>query len=374
MLYLDNAATSRFKPQGVIDAINFDLRNSVNSGRSGYTDAISAGIRIENCRYYLKSELGANDGYELVFTKNCTEALNLAIFGVINGGERVLTTSNEHNSVLRPLYELERQGRISLDVANTHGKKLDLSNLSEKAKTADVIVLGGACNVTGATVELAEVGKIAKANNALLIVDGAQSVPVIKTDMTEYGIDMLACAGHKGLHGVQGSGFLIFKSDIKLRPILYGGTGTFSSSVYQPIQAPDGYEAGTLFAGGISALYEGAKWSFNHLDSTRATYEQLSKALLYNLKSMDCTLYTDETVMGVVAFNIGDADSTYVAELLNEQGVAVRSGLHCAPLVHKALGTENQGAVRVSLGVESTQKDVLYFSKAIEKIKRKLKV
>ncbi|MCM1306273.1 MAG: aminotransferase class V-fold PLP-dependent enzyme [Bacteroides sp.] len=374
MLYLDNAATSRFKPQGVIDAINFDLRNSVNSGRGGYTDAVSAGIRIENCRYYLKSALGAEDDYEAVFTKNCTEALNLAIFGGIKGGERVLTTSNEHNSVLRPLYELERQGKITLDVLDTHGKKIDLSALNRRAANADVIVIGGACNVTGATVDLYEVGKIAKANNALLIVDGAQSVPILQTNMKECGIDMFACAGHKGLHGIQGSGFLIFKSDIKLRPILFGGTGTYSSSVYQPLQAPDGYEAGTLFAGGISALYEGAKWSFNHLDTTIKNYNQLTSTLLYNLKSAGCTLYTDETVTGVVAFNMGNADSAYVAELLNEQGIAVRSGLHCAPLVHKALGTESQGAVRVSIGVETAMKDVQYFSSVIEKLKRKLKV
>ena len=373
MLYLDNAATSRFKPQGVIDAINYDLRNSANSGRSGHSDAISAGIRIENCRYYLKSALGADDGYQVVFTKNCTEALNLAIFGAIKGGERVLTTSNEHNSVLRPLYELERQHRINLTVHNTHGKKIDMSIFAEQAKQADIIVVGGACNVTGYTADLQEIGKIAKLNNAMLIVDGAQSVPIISTNMKEYAIDMLACPGHKGLHGVQGTGFLIFRDDISLSPMLHGGTGSFSSSVYQPIQAPDAYEAGTLFAGGIAALYEGAKWSFNHAEAARNNYAQLTKTALYNLKSMDCTLYTDEMTTGVIAFNVGNADSAYIAELLNEYGIAVRSGLHCAPLVHKALGTENQGAVRASIGVETTLKDITYFSKAIEKIKRKLK-
>lgn len=373
MLYLDNAATSRFKPQSVIDALSYDLKHSANSGRSGHADAINAGIRIENCRYYLKSQLGAQDGYEIVFTKNCTEALNLAIFGCIKGGERVLTTSNEHNSVLRPLYELERRGNITLDVLDANGKAPDLTAIEEHAKSADIIVVGGACNVTGATANLYGIGKLAKKYGCKLIIDGAQSVPVIALDMSEIGADMLACPGHKGLHGVQGTGFLIFKEDMPLTPLLYGGTGTYSSSVYQPPQAPDGLEAGTLFSGGISALYEGAKWSFNHATATKINNELLTNTLIYNLKSLGYTVYTEEAVTGVVAFNFKDKDSTYIAELLNECSIAVRSGLHCAPLVHKALGTLEQGAVRVSLGVETTQKDVAYLTKCLERIVRKIK-
>ena len=133
MLYLDNAATSRFKPQTVIDCINYDLRHSVNSGRGGYPDAIDAGLKIEACREFLKAALHADDGYDALFTKNCTEALNLAIFGIIKGGERVLTTANEHNSVLRPLFELERRGMITLTVLDTKGKKFDLSEFEEAA-------------------------------------------------------------------------------------------------------------------------------------------------------------------------------------------------------------------------------------------------
>lgn len=372
MLYFDNAATSRFKPQAAIDCINFDLRHSANSGRSGHPDALEAGLKIENCRKYLKHALHADNTYDVIFTKNCTEALNLAIFGAVKGGEHVLTSSNEHNSVLRPLFELGRRNTISLDVLSTNGKKLDLSEFKARAKSADIIVLGGACNVTGATVDLFEVGKIAKQNGALLIVDGAQSVPILNTDILNFGIDMLACPGHKGLHGVQGTGFLIARSDISLLPLLYGGTGTYSSSVYQPSVAPDRYEAGTLFAGGIAALHQGAKWSFEHIDATRRNFEKLSQTVLYNLKTIGCTLYSDETVTGVIAFNAGDADSAYIAELLNESGIAVRCGLHCAPLVHKALGTLTQGAVRISLGVETTAKDILYFSNVMESIVRKI--
>ncbi len=373
MIYFDNAATSRFKPQAVIDAINYDLRHSANSGRSGHRDAVNAGIRIEECRSFLKRQLGADDGYETVFTKNCTEALNLAIRGSIKGGEHVLTTTNEHNSVLRPLYELERQKLITLDVFDTHGKKIDLKEFGDHAKNADIIVVGGACNVTGVTADLYKIGRIAKRSNAMFIVDGAQSVPAISTDILGCGIDMLACPGHKGLHGVQGTGFLIFKKSLSPKPLLVGGTGTFSSSVYQPPQIPDGLEAGTQFAGGIYALSEGAKWSFTHIAETRKNYSILTQTALYNLKTLDCTLYSDETATGVIAFNVGDTDSSFIAEQLDDFGIAVRSGLHCAPLVHKALGTQDQGAVRISFGVESTMKDLTYFCKCLEKIIRKLK-
>ncbi|MDE6303135.1 MAG: aminotransferase class V-fold PLP-dependent enzyme, partial [Clostridia bacterium] len=251
MLYLDNAATSRFKPQAVIDCINYDLRHSANSGRSGHDDCINAGLKIENCRRYIKEQLGADDNYELIFTKNCTEALNLAIFGSIQGGESVFTTTNEHNSVLRPLFELERRGVIKLTVLDTRGKAVNTDELRLRAAGSDVLVLGGACNVTGATLDLQEVGRIAEEIGARLIVDGAQSVPMLHTDISASHIDMLACAGHKGLHGVQGTGFLIVNKNTPLRPMLYGGTGTYSLSLTQPQQMPDGYEAGTLFAGGI---------------------------------------------------------------------------------------------------------------------------
>lgn len=372
MLYLDNAATSRFKPQSVIDCINYDLRHSANSGRSGHDDAITAGMKIENCRRYLKTALHAEDDYEIIFTKNCTEALNLAIFGLIKGGETVVTTDNEHNSVLRPLFELQRRGLIDLRVLSTRGKKVNIDELRLFAAGANMLVLGGACNVTGSTLDIEAAGQIANDNGAIFILDGAQSVPVINTDVSGYGIDAVACPGHKGLHGVQGTGFLLIRNGLFPNPLLYGGTGTYSSSVEQPLQFPDGYEAGTMFAGGIAALHLGARWSFEHTESTRKNFAQLSQSALYNLKKLDCTLYSDETTTGVIAFNYKDVDSTYIAELLDSYGIAVRSGLHCTPLVHKALGTLNQGAVRISLGVETTAKDILYFSKTMEKIIKSL--
>jgi len=368
MVYLDNAATSRFKPKCVFDALFSDLRNSANSGRSGHNDAMRAALKIESCRKYLKSALGADDGYDVIFTKNCTEALNLAIFSAVKEGSRVLTTTNEHNSVLRPLYELKRRGSIALDVLDTGGKAVDLRQVKERAAHADLIVMGGACNVTGYTVDMEELGKIARENNCILIVDGAQSVPVIDMNMSEFGVKMLACPGHKGLHGIQGTGFLIADKSIPLTPLLYGGTGTFSGSEFQPLDAPDSFEAGTLFSGGIAALEAGARWTFDNLETERKNLSNLSENALYGLKRLGCTLYSEETKVGVIAFNYKDADSTFIAEKLNEYNIAVRAGLHCAPLVHRALKTSAQGAVRISLGVETTYKDITYFLSSLEKI------
>ena len=372
-VYLDNAATSRFKPAGVFKAINDDLKRSANSGRSGHRDALAAEMKIEDCRRYLLSAFGAEEGYDLIFTKSCTEALNLALFGYIKGGERALTTANEHNAVLRPLFELERRGQISLDVLEQERDgAISVQKLKERSRGADIVVVGGACNVTGTAIDVAEVAKAVKDSGGKLLLDGAQCAPLANIDLARDDIDMLACPAHKGLHGVCGLGFLIKKSDIPLRPLVYGGTGTYSSSVYQPSDAPEGYEAGTLFAGGIAALHEGAKWSFDHLSATRKKFDELTKTLLYNLKTIGCTVYSANNAAGIVAFNVKDADSMYVADLLDEEGVAVRAGLHCAPLVHRHFGTTGQGMVRASLGVETTPADILYLSNALLKIMARL--
>ena len=371
-IYLDNAATSRFKPKSALDALNFDILHSANSGRSGHKDALEKGLTIEKCRELILSVLGANEEYGVIFTKNCTEALNLAIFGSINGGENVVTSTNEHNSVLRPLFALEKQGKIKLTVLKAlRDGRLSLDEIKDATKNADIMVLGGACNVTGATLDLAKVGEIARENGVKLIVDGAQSVPYCDLNVANFGIDMLACPGHKGLHGIQGTGFLIVKNDIKLKPLLYGGTGTHSAELFPPLDVPESYEAGTQFSGGISALAQGVKWTYGKLNIIKKHIDRLSNNLILNLKDIGATIYTEETKCGVVAFNLKALDSTFVADILDDNGIAVRAGLHCAPLVHKTLGTLTQGAVRASIGVDNTDKDITALSAVVESIMRK---
>lgn len=374
MIYLDNAATSRFKPKCVLDALIFDVTHSANSGRAGHDEAIDKSIRIQKCREYLLSVFGTSDEYSLIFTKNCTEALNLAIFGIVKGGERVLTGVNEHNSVLRPLYKLKQEGKISLEIVKTNPLgRIDVKDVEKFATNADILVFGGACNVNGAICDIQSIADYCKNNGKILILDGAQSVPLIPLTLKSSGISMLACPGHKGLHGVQGTGFLIVRKDIKLSPLLYGGTGTFSSDVTPIVEMPDSFEAGTLFSGGIDALRQGAKWSFDNVDKNRKYIDRITKNILHGLHDIGATLYTRDTQTGVVCFNLANADSGYIADKLNEYGICVRGGLHCAPLVHREQGTSFQGAVRASVGCETKEGEIAYFLSVVERLAKGLK-
>ena len=374
MIYLDNAATSRFKPKCVLDALIFDVTHSANSGRAGHDEAIDKSIRIQKCREYLLSVFGASDEYSLIFTKNCTEALNLAIFGIVKGGERVLTGVNEHNSVLRPLYKLKQEGKISLEIVKTNPLgRIDVKDVEKLATNADILVFGGACNVNGAICDIQSIADYCKNNGKILILDGAQSVPLIPLTLKSSGISMLACPGHKGLHGVQGTGFLVVRKDIKLSPLLYGGTGTFSSDVTPIVEMPDSFEAGTLFSGGIDALRQGAKWSFDNVDKNRKYIDRITKNILHGLHDIGATLYTRDTQTGVVCFNLANADSGYIADKLNEYGICVRGGLHCAPLVHREQGTSFQGAVRASVGCETKEGEIVYFLSVVERLMKGLK-
>ena len=374
MIYLDNAATSRFKPKCVLDALIFDVTHSANSGRAGHDEAIDKSIRIQKCREYLLSVFGASDEYTLIFTKNCTEALNLAIFGIVKGGERVLTGVNEHNSVLRPLFKLKQEGKISLEIVKTNPLgRINVKDVEKLATNADILVFGGACNVNGAICDIQSIADYCKNNGKILILDGAQSVPLIPLTLKSSGISMLACPGHKGLHGVQGTGFLIVRKDIKLSPLLYGGTGTFSSDVTPVVEMPDSFEAGTLFSGGIDALRQGAKWSFDNVDKNRKYIDRITKNILHGLHDIGATLYTRDTQTGVVCFNLANADSGYIADKLNEYGICVRGGLHCAPLVHREQGTSFQGAVRASVGCETKEGEIAYFLSVVERLAKGLK-
>lgn len=378
MIYFDNAATSRFKPKSVRKAVVKELKNSANPGRGAHRDAIRASMLVENARAYLLSALGADDDYELVFTKNCTEALNLAIFGTVIPKTHVVTTALEHNSVLRPLFKLKDENVISLSVLNPDRfGKINPAHFERMlGNDTRLAVVTAQSNVTGMTTDLAAIGKICNLHNVTLLADGAQAVPLTKINVKEMNISMLAAPGHKGLHGPQGTGFLIFKRDLNVRPLLLGGTGTDSDSVYMPKSPPESLEAGTLNAAGIAGLLEGAKWSFKHAEASRKHVEKLSEKIIYGLKKIHgVTLYTaDDCFTGVVSFNVKGADSTEVGDILNEKyHVAVRAGLHCAPLVHNANGTLDVGAVRVGIGVDNTEKEADKLLSAVKSIAAKFR-
>lgn len=372
MIYFDNSATSRFKPACMLRAMRNELEKSSNGGRSGHRDAVSTAIKISAVRTFLCDYLNAN---ELIFTKNCTEALNIAIFGTVKYGGHALTTVNEHNSVLRPLFKLERDKSISLSVVNPDANlKNNPAHIERMLRPETYLVaVNAVSNVTGVASDLEAIGSICKKRGILFLVDAAQALPHVSINMKKLGIGFLASAGHKGLHGPQGTGFLALNSLTGIQPLLYGGTGTNSDSVYQPHALPEALEAGTLNSAGIIGLGEAVRWTIKNIGKINRKTEELNQIVLYGLKNMkNVEVYTpDGTECGVISFNVKGMDSTEVGDILNERyDIAVRTGLHCAPLIHNHLGTLERGAVRVSIGYNNSKKDALRLLDAVSEISR----
>ena len=376
MIYLDNAATSRFKPRRMFDEMFKQLSYSANAGRGGHNDAIDTAIKIYDTRQLLKSLLGCDSRYELIFTSNCTEACNLAIFGyLLNFKDKridVIYTSNEHNSVARPLYQLKNLMDVNLIEIKPDKDGIISPNDVAKAITSDtkLICVNHISNVTGNMTDIFEIGSIAKRGNVPLFVDGAQSLGHVSLDVTQYNISFLAGAGHKGLHGSQGTGFLVYDTSYSLLPIRFGGTGTHSESLLQPAVPPEAYESGTINSAGIIGLGASAEWTYQNLAKISLNTRYLTGELLYGLKqSKNVHLYSSQTT-GVVSFNFKDYSSTDIGDYLNEHDIAVRCGLHCAPLIHTQLGTLESGTVRVSVGYNNTIKDIHAVLRCIDNLNR----
>lgn len=377
MIYFDNAATSRFKPKAAAKELVKAFKNSANPGRGAHDESIKSSLVCENTRAFLLEKLGATDCGELVFTKNCTEALNLAIFGTVVEGKHVVTTALEHNSVLRPLFKLKDEGLITLSVLNPDRSGKINPKHFERMLTDDTYLaaITAQSNVTGEITDLKTIGKICAANGVMLLADGAQAIPNVDVDFEKFNLTMLAAPGHKGLHGPQGTGFLIFRRNLKIKPLLYGGTGTNSDSVYMPHTPPESLEAGTLNATGIAALLEGAKQSFADVDRNRKKIAKVSDYILKELQKLPTSvLYTNPSnLSGIISFNLKGVDSTTVGDVLNRKyKIAVRTGLHCAPLTHNMLGTLESGAVRISVGADNTLKQAKKLIKALTAISDKI--
>ena len=357
MIYLDNAATSRYKPFRVKRAVLKEINRSANPGRSSHDESIRAGIIVENCREEIKKRFF--DG-NVIFTKNCTEALNLGIFGTLPS-RQVITSVYDHNSVLRPLKKLADDGKISLKIIDFADEKSLLNAL--KTPTS-LVVFTAMSNVTGKTYDVNSIAKtIRLKSDAKILVDMAQAAGHAKTDLSY--VDMCAFAGHKALHGVQGSGFLLARKNVSLSARIFGGTGTSSLNISHPNIIPDGMEAGTLNTPAIAGLREGIKWTYDNFDRLKKKIDLMTDAFFDELKAMDkVTLYAANN--GVILFNIKNVSPDAVADFLNSKyKIAVRSGLHCSPLAHKALGTSPYGAVRISLGACNGEKDVITTVNAI---------
>lgn len=359
MIYLDNAATSFNKPnevkRSVINAIN---TLTANPGRSGHDLSLKAGQMVFETRELLKDFFHAKM-YDVIFTKNCTEALNLAIFGSLHEGDHVITTAYEHNSVLRPLFKLKEKG-VFVTILDC-----DLVNLRKEIEkeikpNTKLIITTAVSNVTGDVTNIKEIGKIAKKYKVLYLVDGAQSSGHIDINLTECNIDLYAFAGHKGLLSITGVGGLIVKDVKKLKPIIFGGTGTNSESLIQPNDTVEGFESGTIPTIPIASLNAGIKFLTKNFSKITKYEANLSKFLYNSLKKLKfLKIYSNELSNNVFSFNVLDLSSTLVADILNEDyKICVRAGLHCAPLIHKKLGTLKSGAVRVSIDFFNTANDI----------------
>lgn len=375
MIYFDNAATGGFKPHAVVDATTTAVKYlSANPGRSGHRLSVVGAKAVYDCRVMLSGLFNCSPE-RVIFTKNCTEALNLAILGSAKRGGHVITTTFEHNSVLRPLNHLKALSQISFDVVEPK-KDVSLAQEIESRIRKDtyMVVCTAVSNVTGQALPLMEIGKVCKERGLLFVVDGAQGAGHIPIDMKELNVNALALAGHKGLYGIMGSGALLIDDSTSISPIIYGGTGTESYSPYQPQEYPERLEAGTLNLPAVMALLEGARFVKNNLISFGTHLLSGTSRLIDGLKNIEqVTLYSSPNKSGIVAFSLDGFSSTEVADLLNhEYDVAVRGGAHCAPLTHKFLGTSEQGLVRCSLAVQNSFREIDYFIKAIKQIASKV--
>lgn len=364
MIYLDNAATSLRRPPCVIEAVAQAMQSLGNSGRGVNGGSLSAARVIYDARQKLADLFGCSSPERVCFTSNATEALNTAIFGLFGPGDHVITTDLEHNSVLRPLYQLEKQGvELSFVPADRLGR-IALSDFAPLLRpNTRAVITTHASNLTGNLVDLDAVGAFAREHGLLYVVDASQTAGAFSIDMARSGISVLCFTGHKSMMGPQGTGGLCLAEGVEIRPLKTGGTGVQTYLPEQPAAYPTRLEAGTLNGHGIAGL--SAAVDFLRETGVAAIHEKetaLMRQFYDGVRAIPgVTVYGDFTGdrAPVVSLNIEDADSGEVADFLAaEYDIAVRSGAHCAPRMHRTLGTEAQGAVRFSFGWYNTPAEV----------------
>lgn len=375
MIYLDNAATTMQKPEEVIEAVVQAMHSMGNAGRGAHSASLEASRTIYDTRELLCRFFGGTDPRRLVFTSNSTESLNIAIKGLFEPGDHVITTMLEHNSVLRPLYEMEKRG-VELTIIPADKKGVIEYNDIEKAirpNTKAVVCTHGS-NLTGNLVDIERIGKITRKNGLLLVVDASQTAGVFPIDVEKMQIDVLCFTGHKGLLGPQGTGGMYVREGIQIRPLKSGGSGVQTYSKSHPAEMPTALEAGTMNGHGIAGLHAAVEYiQRTGIDQIRKREQECMKRFYEGVIQVPgVKVYGDFDDMNrcaIVSLNIGDYDSSEVSdELLTEYRISTRSGAHCAPLMHEALGTVEQGAVRFSFSHFTTDEEVDTAIKAIREL------
>ena len=366
MIYLDNGATTFPKPKVVTDKImDCSLGYAGNPGRSGHKLAMKMDLEIYETREKICKLINGTEVLNVIFTFNATDSLNLAIKGVLEEGDHVITTSMEHNSVLRPLNQLRKEGKIELSIVYADDKGyIDPQKIFEAlTPNTKMIVTTHMSNVFGTIVDIKAIGDFCKENNILYLVDASQSIGVLDIDVQEMNIDLLAFPGHKALFGPMGTGALYIKEGIIVKPLKEGGTGSYSHSIDQPELYPDSLESGTPNGVGIIALGKGIDF-INEvgLENIRNHEMSLKNHFIELLKdNEDVILYgtLDDRQGAVVSLNVKDMDSSEISYILSDEfDIYTRPGFHCAPLAHKTMGTEELGAIRFSFGYYNTLEEL----------------
>ncbi len=373
LLYLDNAATSWPKPPGVPRAMSQAIRSGGgNPGRSGHVKSIQAGRTVLRTRELLAELFHAPDPSHIVFTKNATESLNVVLFGLLRPGDRVLTTSMEHNSVLRPLSALARSGVAVEFVEAGRDGLVNPREVADRLRAGmRLAVVTHASNVTGTVNDLAAICAACRERGVRLLVDAAQTAGCIPIDLAEVPLDYLAFSGHKGLLGPQGTGGLFVREESDLPPFTRGGTGSLSDREDQPEFLPDRFESGTLNVPGIAGLGEGAAYLLKQTVERVAEHDRcLRKAFLAALAGDPrVTVFggtEDIPHTGVVSVGIdGVSPSEAGEELESRFGILTRIGLHCAPRAHRTIGTFPDGTVRLGWGPFTRETDMMRAARAI---------
>ena len=375
-IYFDNAATSWPKPPAVRAALDEYFSDAGgNPGRSGHRMSIAAARLVERSREELAEFFNAEDPSHIIFTQNATHALNQALYGFLRRGDHVVTTSIEHNSVMRPLRDLQLSGIEVTVVPCEPDGTLDMSRLNDAlgAKTRLLVTTHGS-NVTGTLLPIEAIASLARDLDVVYLVDAAQTAGAMPIDVQKIGIDLMAFSGHKGLLGPTGTGGLYIRDDIALSPLMRGGTGSDSAHEVQPDFLPDAFESGTLNVAGIAGLGSGVRFLREvGIDSVRARARELVSQIRAGLSEIPgITIYgpgNAELQCGAVSFNIDGAMPSEVGLILDEQfGIMARTGLHCAPSAHRTLGTFPTGTVRFSFGWFNTREEVDAALEALRKI------
>lgn len=374
VIYFDNAATSFPKPESVYVAQDHISRTCcANPGRGGHHLAHQAAKIVLNARLDVSRFFNIKNSAQVAFTLNATEAINVALFGFLQPGDRVVTTTMEHNAVARPLYELQQRGIEVVKVPTDLSGRVALYDIKQAChRPTKLVVLSHCSNVTGTLQPIEKIGPWCRQQGITFMVDAAQSAGVFPIDVEAMAIDLLAAPGHKSLMGPQGVGFLYVDESIHLKPLKYGGTGTFSSQLTQPEQMPEHLECGTLNTPALAALSAGLRFIEQvGLDTICHHEQQLTNRLRQGLSLMDeVILYgPSEVEGGVVSFNIEQRDPAEVGFLLDHHyHICVRVGLHCSPDAHRTIGSFPHGTVRASLGYFNTLEEVDCFLAAITEI------